>query len=271
MAKLVISFEGAVVKTVPLVKERTTIGRRAENDIQVDNLGVSGEHAVIVTMANDCVVEDLHSTNGTLVNGQLTEKRLLQNNDVIEIGKHKMKFVAEPAAAASANFEKTMVIRRPGAGAGAGAAPAPRAHMATSVMKGDDPTPATILSTPKPKPAQPPVVAPVAPVTPPAPPSHAATAQMQAPDSPSRPAVLKVLSGEAAGKVLDLTKSLTTIGKKGVQVVVFTRRPSGYFVTHVEGDAYPMFNGAPLGPEARQLRDNDTIEITGIKMGFFYK
>lgn len=268
MAKLVISFEGAVVKTVPLNKERITIGRRAENDIQVDNLGVSGEHAVIVTMANDCVVEDLHSTNGTMVNGQLTEKRLLQNNDVIEIGKHKMKFVVE-AAPASANFEKTMVIRRPGAPAPA--APAQNLN-ATAVIKGDDPTPATILSTPKPKPAEPPVAAPVAPVTPPAAaPSHATTAQMQAPDSPSRPAVLKVLSGEAAGKVLELTKSLTTIGKKGVQVVVFTRRPSGYFVTHVEGDAFPMFNGAPLGPEARQLRDNDTIEITGIKMGFFYK
>jgi pSer/pThr/pTyr-binding forkhead associated (FHA) protein len=257
MAKLIISFEGAALKTVPLNKDRITIGRRPENDIQVDNLGVSGEHAAIVTMQNDSVIEDLKSTNGTLVNGQLVEKRLLQNNDVIEIGKHKIKYVAEPVAAASAaNFEKTMVIRRPGAPAPSAPSPEATAVMPATIMgstgsmkaKPQATEPATLQVAPAPKPVE----------------VHAA-------DSPSRPAALQVLSGDAAGRVLDLTKSLTTIGKKGVQVVVFTRRPTGYFVTHVEGDAFPMFNGAPLGPEARQLKDNDTIEITGIKMSFFYK
>ena len=114
MAKLILSMDGLVLKEIPLSKERTTIGRKAHNDIQIDNLAVSGEHAVIVTILNDSFMEDLGSTNGTLVNGNPVKKHFLQNNDVIELGKYKLKFIqeagAQPAAAA-ADFEKTMVLR----------------------------------------------------------------------------------------------------------------------------------------------------------------
>jgi hypothetical protein len=68
-----------------------------------------------------------------------------------------------------------------------------------------------------------------------------------------------------------LNKNLTTLGKAGVHVVVITRRPIGYFVTHVEGDAPTLVNGEALGAQARQLNDQDTIEIAGTKMSFFYK
>ncbi|MGH8705486.1 MAG: FHA domain-containing protein, partial [Burkholderiales bacterium] len=114
MAKLILSMDGLVLKEIPLSKERTTIGRKAHNDIQIDNLAVSGEHAVIVTIMNDSFLEDLGSTNGTLVNGSPVKKHFLQNNDVVELGKYKLKFIheagAQPAAGA-ADFEKTMVLR----------------------------------------------------------------------------------------------------------------------------------------------------------------
>src|ERR1700694_5244990 len=110
MAKLILSMDGLVLKEISLTKERTTIGRKPHNDIQIDNLAVSGEHAVIVTIMNDCFLEDLGSTNGTLVNGAVAKKHFLQNNDVIELGKYKLKFINEGAAptAAAADFEKTM-------------------------------------------------------------------------------------------------------------------------------------------------------------------
>src|SRR3954463_7697761 len=114
MAKLILSMDGLVLKEIPLAKERTTIGRKPHNDIQIDNLAVSGEHAVIVTILNDSFLEDLGSTNGTIVNGNPIKKHFLQNNDVIELGKYKLKFVGEAAPAASgekADFEKTMVPR----------------------------------------------------------------------------------------------------------------------------------------------------------------
>ena len=117
MAKLILSMDGLVLKEIPLTKERTTIGRKPHNDIQIDNLAVSGEHAVIVTILNDSFLEDLGSTNGTVVNGNPIKKHFLQNNDVVELGKYKLKFIGDSATAATtgggekADFEKTMVLR----------------------------------------------------------------------------------------------------------------------------------------------------------------
>ena len=116
MAKLILSVDGQVLKEFPLSKERTLIGRKPHNDIQIDNLAVSGEHAAIITILNDSFIEDLGSTNGTMVNGKPIKKHFLQNNDVVELGKYKLKFVGEAAPAAGAggekaDFEKTMVLR----------------------------------------------------------------------------------------------------------------------------------------------------------------
>lgn len=254
MSKLILSFEKMVIQTFDLNKEKITIGRKPENDIQVDNLAVSGHHATITTIHNDSVLEDLNSTNGTMVNGQPVTKHLLRDNDFIELGKHKLKYVFEPAAT-NRDFAKTMVIRRPAPGAPAGEQAPPQRF---------DPTPDTIgLAPSQPKPAAAPQPAGQAAVPAPV---HAA-----APQPKPRDGALQILSGGGAGRVLELTKNLTTVGKPGVQVAVFTRRPSGYFVTHVEGNQFPLFNGQPLGAQARPLNDNDTLEIAGIKMSFFYK
>ena len=99
MAKLILSLDGMVLRDIPLTKERTTIGRKPHNDIVIDNLAVSGEHAMIMTILNDSFLEDLGSTNGTLVNGQPIKKHFLQNNDVVELGKYKLKYVTEARAA----------------------------------------------------------------------------------------------------------------------------------------------------------------------------
>ena len=114
MAKLILSVDGQVLKEYTLSKERTLIGRKPHNDIQIDNLAVSGEHAAIITILNDSFIEDLGSTNGTMVNGKPIKKHFLQNNDVVEIGKHKLKYFNDaPAQATAADFEKTMIIRNP--------------------------------------------------------------------------------------------------------------------------------------------------------------
>ena len=96
MAKLILSMDGLVLKEIALNKERMSIGRRASNDIQIDNLAISGEHAAVVTLLDDSFLEDLNSTNGTLVNGLPAKKHILRNGDVIELGKYKLKYVVEP-------------------------------------------------------------------------------------------------------------------------------------------------------------------------------
>lgn len=108
MPKMIVSIDGVVIKEVQLTKDRTTLGRRPYNDVVIDNLAVSGEHAVLQMMGADVHIEDLNSTNGTYINGKAVKKQLLRHNDTIEIGKHKIKFLNEQAGA---GFEKTMVIR----------------------------------------------------------------------------------------------------------------------------------------------------------------
>ena len=121
MPKMIVSIDGVVIKEVQLTKDRTSLGRRPYNDIVIDNLAVSGEHAVLQMTGNDVNLEDLNSTNGTYVNGKAVKKQLLLNNDTVEIGKYKIKYINE---AADAGFEKTMVIK---AGSVAPLAAAPRA------------------------------------------------------------------------------------------------------------------------------------------------
>ncbi len=108
MPKMIVSIDGVVIKEVQLTKDRTTLGRRPYNDIVIDNLAVSGEHAVLQMTANEVYLEDLNSTNGTYVNGKAAKKQSLQNGDVVEVGKYKIKFVNE---AAEQGFEKTMMVR----------------------------------------------------------------------------------------------------------------------------------------------------------------
>src|SRR6185295_15511961 len=157
-----------VLKEIPLTKERTTIGRKPHNDIHIDNLAVSGEHAVIVTIMNDCILEDLGSTNGTLVNGVQAKRHVLRNNDLIELGKYKLKFVGVTTAAATGHaptppdYEKTMVWRpggvRPPAGTAGGEAPgqptgSPVAPASPPHAPAYVPTPSPVPRSPTPAPA----------------------------------------------------------------------------------------------------------------------
>ena len=112
MGKLVVSLDGVVIKDVQITKDKTTLGRRPYNDIVIDNLAVSGEHAVLQMMGQDVFIEDLNSTNGTYINGKAIKKQLLAHNDTVEIGKYKIKYLVEE----SNEYEKTMVVRPGSAG-----------------------------------------------------------------------------------------------------------------------------------------------------------
>ncbi len=258
-AKLILSMDGVVLHEYTLNKERMTVGRKPHNDIAIDNLAVSGEHAAIVTILNDSFLEDLHSTNGVMVNGVQIKKHFLQNNYVIDIGKYKLKYMNEQKGQATAeDFEKTMVLR----------APVKTQNVDTTMKTTQVNLPPAYAATGKFEAAplqaavaRPVPVAQTAPAEkPPAPPSAAV-----------RPAALQILSGPNAGKELDLVKNLTTLGKPGVQVAVLTRRPHGYFITHVEGVVYPTLNGKALDQHQHQLNDHDIIELAGIKMEFYFK
>jgi pSer/pThr/pTyr-binding forkhead associated (FHA) protein len=255
-AKLILSIDGAVIKEYPLTKERTTIGRKPHNDIVIDNLAVSSEHAAVITILNDSFFEDLGSTNGSVVNGATTQKHFLQNNDVIEVGKYKLKYLNDqPTQTSAADFEKTMVLRAP-----VRISPAPRVeesfnHTQVNVSTVDTKQEASNQFNSTSPRAEIKTVAPA--------PSPAA---VQPPA-----ALIQILNGPNLGKELELSKNLTTLGKPGVQVAVLARRPHGYFITHVEGSSFPLVNGSSVGEQPHQLRDHDIIELAGVKMEFYFK
>lgn len=94
MAKIILSIGDTVLREIVLSKERITIGRRPHNDIVIDDLAISGEHAVIVTRNNDSILEDRNSTNGTQVNGQPVRTHFLQDADVIELARYRVRYSA---------------------------------------------------------------------------------------------------------------------------------------------------------------------------------
>jgi FHA domain len=108
MPKMIVSIDGVVIKEVQLTKDRTSLGRRPYNDIVIDNLAVSGEHAVLQMSGKEVFLEDLNSTNGTYVNGKAVKKQLLRHGDTVEIGKYKIKYADENAAP---DFDKTMIFK----------------------------------------------------------------------------------------------------------------------------------------------------------------
>src|ERR1041385_2944491 len=123
MGKLVVSLDGVVIKEVQIAKDKTTLGRRPYNDIVIDNLAVSGEHAVLQMVGQDVFIEDLNSTNGTYINGKAVKRQVLTHNDTIEIGKYKIKYLVSDGP----EYKKTMIVGpgKPPPGPTAPRAPAP--------------------------------------------------------------------------------------------------------------------------------------------------
>jgi pSer/pThr/pTyr-binding forkhead associated (FHA) protein len=249
MARLILSLDGQTLAEYNMTKERYTVGRLPDNDIRIDNAAVSGHHSLLINILNDSFLEDLNSTNGTYVNGKLIKKHALQHGDVITVGHHQLRYVDDQAQQAPEDeFEKTMVIQPSGQMEKQVAQAARVADAAANAAAAEAARPSAASAKPR-RPSADEVPAGALPL-----------------------AKLQVLSGTFAGRELELKKTLTTLGRPGVQVAAITRRAEGYYIVHVEsGDSegFPLVNGMAIGAQARKLQDNDVIQLAGVKMGFF--
>lgn len=232
MAKLILSLDGDILGHHFLDNDRFSIGRKPHNNLQIDDSSVSKEHAVILTVGNDQILEDLGSTNGTLVNGNRISKHILQNNDVIDIGSYQLRYVNQKAQPGM-DFDRTMMMM-----------PTPNLRRSRSHAETGAPTKEQV---------------------------HTAASVARAANSGFPLGGVKGLEGAHAGQTLELSRPLATFGKSGVQVAVISRRPHGYTIAHVEGKKYPQVNHRSIGEEPFTLQEGDEIEVGGEKLRFFLK
>ena len=234
MPNLVISIDGAVIKEVTLSKERTTLGRRPYNDIVIDNLAVSGEHAVLTMKDGKVTIEDLRSTNGTFVNGRAIQKHELLHGDLLDIGRYKIRFLGNvlmdsDAPVASASKTLAHISEEPD----------------SDYAKLSSPSGFGEIS------------------------SFASTIQGAVSSLPERHAVIRMLTGSMAGKEVSLYKVVTTLGKPGVAIASITQKPHGFVLTQLEGESEALkLNGQVVGPLSVPLLNGDTMELAGSAMQF---
>jgi hypothetical protein len=117
MAKLIMTLDGAVLKEYSIDKDSISIGRKHGNDIQLNDLTVSGRHSLITVMGDNTYVDDLGSTNGTLLNGARVAKSLLKHGDLIQVGNYQFTYFEdeqeeyEPTMFLRAEIEDTQIIQ----------------------------------------------------------------------------------------------------------------------------------------------------------------
>lgn len=231
MAKLVLSMNGSVLGNYFLEKERFSIGRKPTCDIQINDQGVSKEHAIILTVGNDQILEDMGSTNGTHINGQGVKRQILQNGDVIEVGRYRLKFVNNKAIP-DMDFDKTLMIP---------AFDRTKLNMDGSTKIGED---TTSIST--------------------------AVANARNVKTVFPLGAVRGIGGTLTGQEIELARAITALGKQGSSAII-TRRPVGYFIVHVAGKKYPVVNGKPIGAEPYALDNLDQIEVGTDRLQFYLK
>lgn len=248
MSKLLVYFDGELVGEQRLDRERIMIGRKPDNELQLDHNAVSGSHAMVITIRSDSFLEDLNSTNGTKVNGKSIKKCLLRDGDEIKVAKHVLKYVFEPLELKPEDdgSRRSEKLR----------------HIENLIQSADD-----TLATHEDMMLQTLSFSSVTQIK-----THSGSRLAGISPSGDLPmAGLQILSGVGAGKEMDLDRTLTTLGKPGIQVAVITRHREGYTLTHLEGAQTPLLNGVAVSGQPHVLENHDIIEIAGIKLEFTLK
>jgi pSer/pThr/pTyr-binding forkhead associated (FHA) protein len=251
--KVVLVLDNKPLGELSLSAPRITIGRRTTCDIAIDHPAVSGTHAVIYLENNVYAVEDLESTNGTLVNGVAVKKHVLQHLDVIEVGRHKLYYFddasimnARAAMDTTVSYATTVLSSMPRPAAN-DASDAPIAATQGLVRNAKQ-----VMEELEVYPLEAPEVA-----------------QTPVNVKPALPAyVLRYLSGPHAGGIVELDRDSVTLGEPGSHTVAVMRRSSGYFLTHLTSKSTLRVNGTQLGPGAQRLSGYDFIDIDGTMIEF---
>jgi len=234
-SKLVLRFKGATIQEYPLENEETTIGRKPNNTIEIDNLAVSSLHARVLKIGSKTILEDMGSTNGTLVNHRSIRKYVLQYGDIITIGKHSLAFVDIQETEipnlsdeeAEVDMDKTMIISS-----------VDREAMLLDAHKSAIHMPLGAVQI------------------------------VMGPQAGKSFDLISSITSIGKGDLCKIKVKGFTVGK---QAAIITRRPTGYHIAYLEGFSKVRVNGSVIGREPMTLKDGAMIELGDMKMEFFLK
>lgn len=232
MPKLILKFNEAVLKEIPLDREQLTIGRKPDNDVVIDNPAVSGHHAKLARVQAVYFLEDLGSTNGTFVNEKKIDKKQLRDGDRVTIGKHLLLFEDEvkgvSVAPAAVDTDKTMILDT---------------QKQREMLKAEQ----TLGGKPK---------------------ERFGVLQVLAGGTDKKE---YHLTGRLAiiGSQDGATVKLTGWFAPKVAAMI-SRRPDGYNISLSEESKKVLVNGMPVQGRA-DLKDGDLLEVAGVKMSFLLK
>jgi FHA domain-containing protein len=242
MAKLSLMFDEKLVKEVPIGSRPVRIGRSPDNDLVVDNLAVSNDHARVFFDSGRLVVEDRGSLNGTFVNDLRVERATLHDGDSIWIGKHHIKVDATGDAAIPYGYGRKSATAAP---------------MINETMVLDTKVRRDMLQQAAAMGER----------------TQFAAGRIQVP-------TVVVLAGKTDAKEYILTNKLTTIGKSAMATIKLrgwfkppmaaqmNQRDDGYYIG--SGDKTPLVNGVPI-PGPTKLNDGDLIEVCGVRLNFIVR
>ena len=277
MGKLVHFRADGTAQDIKLDRERITLGRRPDNDVCIAQPAVSGEHAAVVTILADSFLEDLGSTNGTLVNGTPITKHFLRDHDEIDIGRQILVYVVDDSARPNAPPKRLYRTGNHQGDEGDATAESP-ATAALPVAPGiprdkrrtDGPTVARGRLVDEMQRAVTTEIESSAELARPTITNEPAPASSNSPAHPpvARSPAIKVLSGANAGRSVMLTKQETLIGRAGVQVVALRRDAEDVRLVPVEGAVPPHVNGIPVAPEGQRLAAGDLLDVAGERLEF---
>ena len=248
-ARVVLSFDDAIVREVELAKPVTVIGRHPDCDIVVEDAAVSGRHMLFRVVNTTVYVEDLASTNGTKVNGLPTMHQVVHHLDTIEVGRHKLHFFDDTLLAGRlaglestvhTDYERTMMA--PHVPPPPPPQPAPR--------RGDDDLSRT-MAMPRDTALQ-----------------LGASGESVAVRTdkhaiPPPTLALRVVRGPARGETVSLERANTMIGDTGTETALIVRRGSSYYIARFAGQRAPRLNRKELGPGTHPIAAGDTIDVGG--------
>lgn len=245
-ARIVLSFDDAILQEVELTRPVTVVGRHPDCDVVVEDAAVSGRHMLFRVVNTTVYVEDLASTNGTRVNGLATMHQVVHHLDTIEVGRHRLHFFDDALLAGRlkglestvhTDFERTMMASHMAPSAPPPAPARRNEELSRTMAMPRDPS--LQLGGPE------------------------AVAVRPANGTAAATLALRVVRGPGRGNTIALERANTMIGDTGTETALVVRRGAAYYIARFAGQRAPRLNRKDLGPGTHAIAAGDSIEVGG--------